>query len=102
MKKKIILIAILIVILITTVSVLCGCKGIENVQNNVEIERIEEAGYKVIECNHINSGNPTIYIEMYDPETKVIYGYFVSGRNITIFPILNSDGTPKLYKEGKM
>ena len=93
MKKKLIS---LLLVLVMPMLVLCGCScSIET----TPYKTIQHCGRFVI-INELTTGN-TVYVEMYDKNTKVMYVYVDLGESGGLQVLLNADGSPMLY-EGEL
>lgn len=93
MKKKLIS---LLLVLVMPMLVLCGCSC--SMETN-PYNTIEKCGRFVI-IKEYTSMN-TVYVEMYDKNTKVMYVYVDLGESGSLQVLLNADGSPMLY-EGEL
>lgn len=93
MKKKLIS---LLLVLVMPMLVLYGCScSIETTPYNT----IEKCGRFVIIKEYTSMS--TVYVEMYDKNTKVMYVYVDLGESGSLQVLLNADGSPMLY-EGEL
>lgn len=92
MKKAIMIILIMVVLTISVVGFI-GCSTDEQQNANSEFEFSD----RFVVIYNQTKGFYT-YIEMYDKNTKVMYGYMKlnSGGSLTV--LVNADGTPMLYE----
>jgi hypothetical protein len=92
-KKKL---TILLLVLVIPILILTGC--------NCSIEtspiRTLESGDRFVVTREFTTGN-TVYVEMYDKTTKVMYVYvkLSSGGSLTM--LVDNDGSPLLYEGEK-
>ena len=91
MKKKILFILLL---LIMPVMLLCGCSYETSPRPALE------SGNRFVITKERTTGN-TVYVEMYDKSTKVMYIYVKLSESGSLTMLVNSDGTPMLW-EGEL
>lgn len=91
MSKKIFC---LLLLLIMPVMMLCGC-SFETKPN-----RTIESGNRFVITRELTTDN-TVYVEMYDKTTKVMYVYIKLSDSGSLQVLYNADGTPMLW-EGEL
>lgn len=91
MKKKIISLLLLLVI---PTALLCGCKTIETYPY-----KTIQSGDRFVIIKELTTHANTVYVEMYDKTTKVMYVYVKLGESGSLTVMLNADGTPLLWDE---
>lgn len=90
MKKRLIILFVFIIML-------CIITGCDSVEIRTLKTNISSVNSKYMSLQTIEEGDS--YIVFRDINTNVLYIFAGRADNGVLTPILNSDGTPKLYKE---
>ena len=94
MKKIILYFLFVFIIVIMPVFILCGCTFETSSRPAIE------SGNRFVITKERTTGN-TVYVEMYDKNTKVMYVFIKLDDSGNFTMLVNADGTPMLW-EGEL